>query len=77
MPMPALLRSLAAAAVLVTATAGGVALAQHAPVVAQDLLIEEQPIAGGTQVTVSDLVPARDGTLVPVAARRYSEAAHP
>jgi hypothetical protein len=72
--MSARLPLLTAVALIAAATAGGVALAQHAPVVAQDLLIEEQPIAGGTRVTVSDLVPGRDGALVPVSARAYSEA---
>lgn len=70
----AFLRPLAAAAFLVVATAAGVALAQHAPIVAQDMLVEEHPVRGGTLVTVSDLVPGRDGTLVPTATRRYSEA---
>lgn len=72
--MSAALRPFVAAAILAAATAAGVVMAQLAPVVAQDLLIEEQAVAGGNVLTVSDLVAGRDGTLVPVAARRYSEA---
>jgi hypothetical protein len=70
----AVLRPFAAAAFLVAATAAGVALAQHAPIVAQDLLIEEQAAPGGTVITVSDLAAAQGGTLVPTNPRRYSEA---
>lgn len=72
--MPASLRPVAAVAALLAATAAGWALAQYAPIVAQDLLIEEQPMTGGTRVTISELTPGRDGALVAGPARRYSEA---